>query len=683
LAESSLKKLVRELKADVEDAFGDTDNPTSPTDAFTDQILQALTEEGRWPQHTITHFRHPKKRDLGEISAYGIDDDSRTLYLCVTEYDETNIDVKEISKRKVKTKLQNLSFFYEKAVAGTYQMDPDSENEAACRIIEEGIGHDYNSVKFFFLTNFEIPDDLAIELFDNVQVTHGCEAIGIQQIANLYNLGADQGPLDVDFVKLTGAGFPCLPATKTQQNVKIYSGFIPGESLGSVYSQYGPRLLELNVRSFLQATGKVNKGIRETIENNPEKFLSFNNGITVTASAVEIDDDSNVTALKNMQVVNGGQTTASLSRALNDGIDLGKIFVHMKIVEVPQTDVAKVVPEISRYANRQNAVSEADLTAHHPFHIAFEEIAEEVPVTATGARNSYWFYERMKGAYRNLLADAKSTNQREKLKGRFPKKQVFTKTDLAKYHNSWAQRPWLVARGATKNFTSFMVDLETGDDIPEKPDEEFFKLQVAKAILFRQTDKIVAKQKFGGWKAQIVCYTIAYISKRIKGQLNYESIWATQALSEEWVKAITVTCSSVHNHLTNPADGQNIGEYCKKEETWNEVKMIDIDFDYYKLISFDYVLPVDADPDETLTKEQTEALAWAKTITKKETESLAVWIVTEGAEYDRKLFGFGARGFVPEMVTRMEANLELYPKQATWLKNLWDGAREYGWDNNL
>ena len=159
--------------------------------------------------------------------------------------------------------------------------------------------------------------------------------------------------------------------------------------------------------------------------------------------------------------------------------------------EVPQKHVAKVVPEISRFANRQNAVSEADLTAHHPFHVKLEEIAEEVPVTATGARNTYWFYERMKGAHRNLLSEASSEAQRNKLLTRFPQKQKFTKTDLAKYHNTWARRPWMVARGATKNFTAFMVDLETGGSIPEKPDEDFFKQSIAKAILFREADKII------------------------------------------------------------------------------------------------------------------------------------------------------------------------------------------------
>lgn len=679
MTNSRFKKLVRELKADIEDVSGDPENPSSPTDAFTDQILQSLTEEGHWPQHTIAHFKHPRKASLGEISAFGVDEDSKTLYLSVTEFDETLNEVVAISKQKITAKIKKLRSFYENATKGSYEMDVGSEAEAACRAIEEGLGVDFNSVKFTLLTNQKEPEDLELSPFDDFGLSHTIQVVGIERIAELYDPEGDHGPVDVDFVDLAGEGFPCLPAAETQKNVKIYSAFIPGKSLGLVYSHYGPRLLELNVRSFLQATGKVNKGIRETIEKSPQKFLSFNNGITVTSSKVELDENSHVVTLKDMQVVNGGQTTASLSRALNDNLDLSKIFVHMKIVEVPQKHVAKVVPEISRFANRQNAVNEADLTAHHPFHVKLEEIAQEVPVTATGSRNTYWYYERMKGAHRNLLAEASTAAQKKKLLTRFPKRQKFTKTDLAKYHNTWAGRPWMVARGATKNFTAFMVDLETGGGIPEMPNEDFFKQSVAKAILFREADKIVNNQGFGGWKAQITCFTLAYISKRINGQLDYKNIWESQALSENWHKAITVTCHEIQQFITNPEDGQNIGEYCKKETTWEAVQLMDVEHDYFKLIDFEYVLPANESSDQELTNEQEEALAWTRTISANEIQNLAIWIMSDGQDLDNKLFSFRAVGFVPQMATRMNAGLEFTPKQATWLKTLWEGAKDHAW----
>ena len=60
----------------------------------------------------------------------------------------------------------------------------------------------------------------------------------------------------------------------------------PGRMLASIYDRWGARLLEQNVRVFLQARGNVNKGIRNTLEKDPSMFFAYNNGITATAESV-------------------------------------------------------------------------------------------------------------------------------------------------------------------------------------------------------------------------------------------------------------------------------------------------------------------------------------------------------------------------------------------------------------
>jgi hypothetical protein len=97
--------------------------------------------------------------------------------------------------------------------------------------------------------------------------------------------------------------------------------------LADIYNDYRSALLERNVRSFLQFNGKVNKGIRDTLKTAPHRFLPYNNGLSTTASSVVLTGASNGTAhirsLADFQIVNGGQTTASIAAASRRDIPPG------------------------------------------------------------------------------------------------------------------------------------------------------------------------------------------------------------------------------------------------------------------------------------------------------------------------------------------------------------------------
>ena len=114
-----------------------------------------------------------------------------------------------------------------------------------------------------------------------------------------------------------------------------YLGIVPGKFLADIYLKYGSKLLQGNIRAFLSVRGKVNKGIRDTIINHPENFFTFNNGIAIVARSVSFSDDGTlITSLKDPQIINGGQTTASLANAIikkeaRHGMD--NLYVPMKL----------------------------------------------------------------------------------------------------------------------------------------------------------------------------------------------------------------------------------------------------------------------------------------------------------------------------------------------------------------
>ena len=104
----------------------------------------------------------------------------------------------------------------------------------------------------------------------------------------------------------------CLPIPTGTEEYDGYLTFLPGSFLAFLYEQYGFKLLEQNVRSFLRFRAGINRGIKETILKRPQMFFAFNNGISATADSIELDDSNSIIRkISNLQIVNGGQTTAT------------------------------------------------------------------------------------------------------------------------------------------------------------------------------------------------------------------------------------------------------------------------------------------------------------------------------------------------------------------------------------
>ncbi|TCI53775.1 hypothetical protein EVJ24_08790 [Exiguobacterium sp. SH1S21] len=417
-------------------------------------------------------------------------------------------------------------------------------------------------------------------------------------------------PLIINLKDDFGAeGIPVLPASKTD-DYQAYLCNIPGVLLAKIYNKYQSRLLEGNVRSFLQIKGKVNKGIRNTILNNPEMFFAFNNGIAATAEAIEISqskDGLNIIGFTDLQIVNGGQTTASLANAWENDIKLDsreqmkKIYVPMKISVVNQKVAEDLIPNISRYANSQNKVSDADLASNHPFHRKVEELSRTTPgPTVKGIQfGSYWYYERTNGQYKQETY--KSTDSfRKNFELLNPKNQIIKKVDLAKYYNIFLMKPHIASAGSQMSFNKFSEwMINEWDKNSNFVNDEFYRKIVALAILFKKTDYIVRNQAwYDSYKANIVAYSLSLLIYKVENDypeltIDLYSIWKEQDLSQGWIKQIEVVSFEVYKHLTRKDRFvENVTEWAKREVSWNMAKEIVVEYDkeFLKLlVNKDYV----------------------------------------------------------------------------------------------
>lgn len=437
-----------------------------------------------------------------------------------------------------------------------------------------------SKIRLFLLTNKQLSakvDGRKAEELDGKDVIYS--VWDIDRLHRFATAGHGREEIIIDLETDHGGAIPLLPAHQPQAGYTAYLAVVPGAQLAAIYDRWGSRLLEQNVRVFLQARGGVNKGIRNTLDNDPEMFFAYNNGITATAEATvtrEADSGLLLTELKNFQIVNGGQTTASVHAAFRRKIDLSKVFVQMKLSIVPPERALEVVPKISEFANSQNKVNAADFFANHPFHVRMEDFSRRIYVpSADGTfRQSKWFYERSRGQFldsKGMLAIA----LQKKFDLEYPKEQLFSKTDLAKYWNVWRGHPDIVSKGAQKNFAHFASAV--GADWTKQPDsfnEDFYRHSIALAIIFRATEKLVPTQTWyqGGYRANIVSYAMAKIalyaaSRNLSIDLN--AIWKRQKISTQLHSALEIAAYHAFKILIEPPAGiSNVTEWAKQQACW-------------------------------------------------------------------------------------------------------------------
>ena len=539
-------------------------------EVFTRHLIEILQEAGEIEEGTPCHHR---ERGV-EVHGYGIDDED-TLNLIGTIY-TGSVPPDSVSRSDVAAVFRRMAGFWERCRRGPYHEDLEESSQAYDMALHiHRTAPQIRRLKMFVVTDGRTSVERLSRDSENGNET--IRAVwDLERLHRLETSGQQREPIAINFVERFGEPLRCLPVGTGTEDYDAMLTVIPGSWLGQIYDDFGARLLELNVRSFLQASGKVNQGIRNTLRDEPGRFLAYNNGISATASEVALvptsDGGVGIGSIRDLQIVNGGQTTASVHRALLAKADLSAVAVQAKVTVVAPERLGDIVPLISKYANSQNKVSEADLKANDPFHVEVEAQSRTVwtPATGDSMRQTRWFYERARGQYADAHAREGTPARQRAWKQTHPPNQKFTKTDLAKYENAWSQLPHEVSRGAQKNFIVFMTGLVQR---PVKPDHSYFQRLVAKAILWKSCERIVTAQQFGGYRANLVAYSIAKLSHGTSQRIDLQRIWDLQTTPAPVDDALEQLAHMAWDVLVNQAPvGANITEWAKRPACWDTMR---------------------------------------------------------------------------------------------------------------
>ena len=556
-------------------------------DVFFDLCTESLVATGEI--ETADRAYYVGSRGI-RVDGYGGDPagSDSVLSLIIIDFNQSE-EIGTLTATNMNATFNRLSKFLQRSLDGAFRNSLEESGPAfGLADLIASRWSQVTKVRLFLITNRVLSariDGREAGECEGVPVTYSVWDLG--RLFRFATSGHEREEFTVDMQDF-GGPLLILPAHIEQADYESHLAVVPGRQLASIYDRWGPRLLEHNVRVFLQARGNVNRGIRNTITNQPEMFFAYNNGITATAESIETKGSANgvlLTSMSNFQIVNGGQTTASIHAALrNEEVDLDQVFVQMKLSIVRSEKTLEIVPKISEYANTQNRVNAADFFSNHPFHVKMEDFSRRVysPSRDGTFRQSKWFYERARGQYQDARSRL-SQSERRKFDLEYPKTQKFTKTDLAKFANVWRDKPDVVSKGAQKNFADFASFIGTEwNKRPNGFNEMYFRETIAKALIFKAVERLVTEESWyqGGYRANVVAYAIAklaYDVGRLNRSIDFERIWRTQAIPTGLRNALRVAAESVHDVIVDPPDHmRNVTEWAKQPACWNGVMVLKI-----------------------------------------------------------------------------------------------------------
>jgi hypothetical protein len=587
--ESKLFQFLNEIENDItDDVQPDSGNPADFRElAFTRMFAEELNAAGVLESPVVCHCEHGKSAASFKVSGYDVPDEDSRLDLFLTIYEAgPHSAVPTVNASDVDTAFKRLERFLGRALNGLHEeFDPALPERYMAERIHELRGK-FDRVNFFLFTNTRLAVRREKERKPEVHgVPASYEVWDIERFRRLRESGAAYEALNVDLRVQPGGGIPCVRLDSKDEGYRTCVAIFPGGLLHDLYDEHGARLLELNVRSYLQAKGKINKGILETLKNDPADFMAYNNGITVVAENIVFDRLANghegIVELRGMQIVNGGQTTASIHRAAKDfEADLSKVFVQGKIVSVDPARFNEVVPQISRFANTQNKVTEPDLQANHRFHVGLERVARR---EWTLDQTSKWFYERARGSYQTARSREGPTEAtRRQFDKKYPSSQRFSKEDLAKFENSWRGLPHIVNRGGQKNFTQFMTFIK--QELMELPDNwepasDEFRRYIGKAILYRDVQRIVKEEEsITAYRVNITNYTVSLLAEKTARRIDLDAIWKKQEIGAALAKTARAWAPVIFKALLEYSQTQtvHIDNILKSQAAWEHLLSLDL-----------------------------------------------------------------------------------------------------------
>jgi hypothetical protein len=590
-----LQKFYIDIKEEINSTLVTEEEGTNPEQIFTELALSYLSEAGETENYRVCFDEKISKRGIEhKINGYSLYENYETLDLFVTIYNADST-IQSVTKNDSDKTIERAVKFFRNSIYKDYVNEIEESSEifdlAQTLANVPEVKEYLTRVNIFLITNGEVKSDVKIS--DTIAgYTIFYRTIDINYLFNLSDKA--RVPIEINF-ELAGYKVPCIVNETENSDYQSWLAIIPGLALADIYEQYGARLLEQNVRSFLQFTGKINKGIRNTILKEQHMFMAFNNGIAATAEEVTIKNLPNnqgkaIVQVKDFQIVNGGQTTASVYHTWKkDKVDISNVFVPVKLTIVKNREnFSEIVGRIAEYANTQNKVSSSDLSSNKENHVLIEKLSRTIwaPPISGETTQTRWFFERSRGQYKNeRIRFGITPSKRKQFDKQNPRSQMFTKESLAKFINSYEEvyngkklviGPHIVVRGSQKNYAQFL-----NYNFSFKPDNIWFEDAIAKAILFSSAEKVygVKPNAIGDMRYITVPYSLAWLGYKLNYKLDLYKIWKLQSLSDTLKTKLHGIMSSVEEYIKNKAPGSLYGEWAKKEECWNAIKNEDFGFD--------------------------------------------------------------------------------------------------------
>ena len=570
---------------------------TEPETQFIEKYLSDLEEIGELndPIPMSVEMRGSRNRLLA-FDAYAYDEADGALILIASDFTNERDSTPTLTNSRIEDIYTHMLNFLDECVQGNiskYCDDSDPAliiaNEFRKKIGKGLLSTEILRFKFFILSNATLSKQ--VKNLSKPEFLGRPVELNVWTLERFYQTFASNSSeiIEIDTTDFGCDGIQCLKADiGVDSEYDAYLGIVPGKFLADIYLKYGSKLLQGNVRAFLSVRGKVNKGIRNTIINHPENFFTFNNGIAVVARSVSFSaDKTQIVHFKDLQIINGGQTTASLANAIikkeaRYGMD--NLYVPMKLTVLNvENDLSEeqveqynsITKTISQCANSQNAVSEADFFSNHPFHVLMEKLSKKVmaPPVNGNPYQTIWFYERSRGKWEQEQMKL-TPAQKKKFCEMHPKNQVIKKEKLAKCYNTILMNPHQVCQSSAINFNRFAGVIEKiYDENRDTINEDFFRKCVSSVILFDTLDGLISKASWypkGGNKAQIVPYTIAKLMTLIpKGKdIDWRYIWQKQTLYPELAEELLRLAYCTHNFLMDQANGGIVRTISRTQAVW-------------------------------------------------------------------------------------------------------------------
>lgn len=443
-----------------------------------------------------------------------------------------------------------------------------------------------NRGQFNYPKRIDFKDEIITVNYTKDQKRCSKEILIIKRLIDLnflYNIMVSQGnreQLTINFAELFDYKIEAIKAAD-EKNFESYLCVLPATILSKLYMRYSSRLLEKNVRSFLQFRNKgVNAGMKKTLNLEPEKFIAYNNGLTITANdkiIEEIGEKYYIISLSDFQIVNGGQTTASIYFSQKEGINISSVKVMAKInitKDVSEDQLEELISNISQYSNSQIKVSSVDLRSRSPQLNQIKVLSDSV-LTPSGRK---WFFEKSKGEFNTMLRIA-GKSSKARIENEYPQNFRFTKEQLGKYYCSWGNEPYKVKKGGEAIFRKFMEEITPSVNNKIVINRNFYELLIAKIILFKELEKIhgSGKSAIGQLRSAVVPYTLSILYSHTDGNkkssiaFDLFKIWKNEGLEndlETYIKELMILVNAL---IRKYAKSDDYGEYSKKKELWDDI----------------------------------------------------------------------------------------------------------------